>query len=62
MPTATTLQGLAEESYRLGRSSVLAALEAQRGLRDIKYDYLQALLALQAAVADLEDILGAPIQ
>jgi outer membrane protein, heavy metal efflux system len=62
VPTATALQGLAEESYRLGRSSVLAALEAQRSLRDIKYDYLQALLALQAAVADLEDILGASIQ
>lgn len=62
VPTATALQGLAEESYRLGRTSVLGALEAQRSLRDIKYDYLQALLALQAAVADLEDILGAPIQ
>jgi len=62
VPTATALQGLAEESYTLGRTSVLAALEAQRSLRDIKYDYLQALLALQAAVADLEDILGAPIQ
>ena len=62
VPTATALQSLAEESYRLGRTSVLAALEAQRSLRDIKYDYLQALLALQAAVADLEDILGAPIQ
>jgi outer membrane protein, heavy metal efflux system len=62
VPTATALQGLAEEGYRLGRSSVLAALEAQRSLRDIKYDYLQALLALQAAVADLEDILGSSIQ
>jgi outer membrane protein, heavy metal efflux system len=62
VPTATALQGLAEEGYRLGRTSVLAALEAQRGLRDIKYDYLQALLALQAAVADLEDILGTSIQ
>ena len=62
VPTATALQGLAEESYRLGRSSVLEALAAQRSLRDIKYDYLQALLALQAAVADLEDILGSSIQ
>ncbi|MCX6549612.1 MAG: TolC family protein, partial [Acidobacteria bacterium] len=62
LPTATTLQGLAEESYRLGRDSILAALVAQRALRDVKYEYLQALLTLQEAVADLEDILGAPIQ
>ncbi len=62
VPTATTLQGLAEESYRLGRDSVLAALEAQRSLRDVKVEYLQALLGLQAAIADLEDILGGPIQ
>jgi cobalt-zinc-cadmium efflux system outer membrane protein len=62
LPTATELQGLAEESYRLGRDSILAALDAQRSLRDVKFEYLQALLALQEAVADLEDILGAPIQ
>lgn len=61
VPTATELQSLAEESYRLGRSSILAALDAQRSLRDVKYDYVQALLNLQSAVADLEDILGGPI-
>jgi cobalt-zinc-cadmium efflux system outer membrane protein len=61
VPAATALQSLAEESYRLGRSSILAALDAQRSLRDVKYDYVQALVSLQAAVADLEDILGGPI-
>jgi len=61
VPTATSLQGLAEESYRLGRSSILAALDAQRSVRDVKYDYVQALLNLQSAVADLEEILGGPI-
>ncbi|MGE5198322.1 MAG: TolC family protein [Rhodospirillaceae bacterium] len=62
VPTATTIQGLVEESYRLGRDSILTTLIAQRALRDVKTEYLDALLALQAAVADLEDILGAPIQ
>lgn len=62
VPTATELQGLAEESYKLGRTSMLAALEAQRSLRDMKYDYLQALVALQEAIADLEDVLGSSIQ
>lgn len=61
VPTATAVQGLAEESYRLGRSSILAALDAQRSLRDVKFEYVQALLNLQSAVADLEDILGGPI-
>jgi cobalt-zinc-cadmium efflux system outer membrane protein len=62
VPTATTIQGLVEESYRLGRDSILTTLLAQRALSDVKSEYLDALLALQAAVADLEDILGAPIQ
>jgi cobalt-zinc-cadmium efflux system outer membrane protein len=62
VPTATTIQGLVEESYRLGRDSILTTLVAQRALRDVRTEYLEALLALQAAVADLEDILGAPIQ
>jgi len=62
VPTATAIQGLVEESYRLGRDSILTTLVAQRALRDVKTEYLEALVALQAAVADLEDILGAPIQ
>jgi cobalt-zinc-cadmium efflux system outer membrane protein len=62
VPTATSLQSLAEESYRIGRTSILAALDAQRSLRDVKFEFLQALLSLQSAVADLEDILGGPIQ
>jgi len=62
VPSAITIQGLVEESYRLGRDSILTTLVAQRALRDVRTEYLEALLALQAAVADLEDILGAPIQ
>ena len=62
VPTATAIQGLVEESYRLGRDSILTTLVAQRALRDVRSEYLEALLALQAAVADLEDILGTPIR
>jgi len=61
MPTATTIESLAEEAYRLGRSPVLAVLEAQRSLRDTKSDYLAALVSFQSALADLEDALGGPI-
>lgn len=62
VPTATAILGLAEESYRLGRSSVLAVLEAQRSYRDVSREYLQSLFDLQMAIADLEEIIGAPLQ
>jgi cobalt-zinc-cadmium efflux system outer membrane protein len=62
VPTATTIESLAEEGYRLGRSPVLAVLDAQRTLRDAKIEYLESLLSLQSALADLEDVLGGPIE
>jgi cobalt-zinc-cadmium efflux system outer membrane protein len=61
IPAATELAGLAEESYTLGRSSVLSLLDAQRSLRDVRREYLQALLDLQSARADLEEAIGGPI-
>ncbi|OLC42565.1 MAG: hypothetical protein AUH43_22340 [Acidobacteria bacterium 13_1_40CM_65_14] len=62
VPTATDLQTLAEESYRGGRTSVLGLLDAQRSLRDLRREALQAALDLQLALADLEEVLGTPIQ
>jgi len=62
LPTATTIESLAEEAYRLGRSPVLAVFEAQRTLRDTKVEYLSSLLSLQSALADVEDVLGGPIE
>ncbi len=62
VPTAVSLADLAEESYKLGRSSVLSLLDAQRSLRDVRREYLQAALDLQSAVADLEEVIGAPLQ
>ncbi len=62
VPTATTIESLAEEGYRLGRSPVLAVLDAQRTLRDSKSEYLAALLSFQSALADLEDVIGGPIE
>jgi outer membrane protein, heavy metal efflux system len=62
VPAAAELAELAEESYEAGRSSLLALLDAQRSLRDVRRDALQALLELQSALADLEEVIGAPIQ
>lgn len=61
VPAAVELTALAEESYKLGRNSVLALLDAQRSLRDVRREYLQALLDFQAALADLEEVIGGPI-
>ncbi len=61
IPAATELADLAEESYRAGRSPLLVLIEAQRALRDAKRDYLDALEEFQAALADLEEVIGGPI-
>jgi cobalt-zinc-cadmium efflux system outer membrane protein len=61
VPAAVELAGLAEESYKAGRDPVLALLDAERSLRDVRREYLQALVEYQAALADLEEVIGAPI-
>jgi len=61
VPTATNIESLAEEAYRLGRSPLLVVFEAQRTLRDTRAEYLSSVLSLQSALADLEDVLGGPI-
>ena len=58
VPTASDLEALAEESYRAGRTSVLSVFDAQRSLRDLRREALQAALELQFAIADLEELLG----
>jgi cobalt-zinc-cadmium efflux system outer membrane protein len=58
VPTATDLEMLAEEAYRAGRTSVLGVLDAQRNVRDLRREALQAALDLQMSLADLEELLG----
>jgi outer membrane protein, heavy metal efflux system len=62
LPNSTDIAALAEESYRAGRSPLLELLLAQRNLRDVRREYLQALVEYQTAIAELEEILGAGIQ
>lgn len=61
VPTATDLESLSEESYRAGRTSVLGVLDAQRSLRDLRSEALQAALEMQFSLAELEGLLGAPL-
>ena len=58
VPTATDLEGLSEESYRAGRTSVLGVIDAQRTLRDIREEAVQAGLDVQTSFAELEELLG----
>jgi len=61
VPTSVDLESLAEESYRAGRTSVLSVLEAQRTVRDVREEALQAALDLQTSIAELEELLGTPV-
>jgi outer membrane protein TolC len=61
IPVATDLETLSEESYSAGRTSVLGVLDAQRNLRDLSREALQASLDLQLALAELEELLGTPL-
>jgi cobalt-zinc-cadmium efflux system outer membrane protein len=61
VPTATDLESLAEESYRAGRTSLLGIIDAQRALRDLRREAVQAALDLQTSLADLEEALGTPL-
>jgi cobalt-zinc-cadmium efflux system outer membrane protein len=62
VPTAVDLESLAEESYRAGRTPVLSVLDAQRTVRDVREEALQAALDVQTSVAELEELLGMAVQ
>ncbi|MBI3670467.1 MAG: TolC family protein [Acidobacteria bacterium] len=61
LPAGRRLQSLAEESYRAGKANLLTVLDAQRNVQQVERDYLESLLALQAAFADLEETVGASL-
>lgn len=61
LPAVQRFEGLAEESYRAGRASLLTVLDAQRNVQQVEREYLDSLLALQTAFAALEEMVGAPL-
>jgi cobalt-zinc-cadmium efflux system outer membrane protein len=58
IPEGRKLESLAEDSYRTGKTSILAVLDAQRDVQQNEHDYLQSLFDLQQAFAELEQIVG----
>jgi cobalt-zinc-cadmium efflux system outer membrane protein len=61
IPAGRKLEALAEESYKSGRASILVVLDAQRIVQQNERGYLQSLLELQQAFAQLEEIVGVPL-
>ncbi|HEY2933778.1 MAG TPA: TolC family protein [Acidobacteriota bacterium] len=61
VPAALELERLAEESYREGKSSILTVLEAQKSLRDVRVESLQAEFDFQMSAAELEEVAGVPL-
>ncbi|MFB3921316.1 MAG: TolC family protein [Terriglobia bacterium] len=61
LPVARQVEGLAEESYRAGRTSILSVVQAQQSIQEVERSYLESLFALQSMIADLEEAIGGPI-
>lgn len=61
LPVARQLEGLAEESYRSGKTSILTVMQAQQKVQEVEQSYLESLFALQSMLAGLEETVGGPI-
>ena len=61
LPSSRRLEDMAEESYRAGKANLLFVLTAQRDVQQVERDYLDSLLALHSAFAQLEEAVGSPL-
>src|SRR5262249_30089331 len=61
VPSSRHLEELAEESYKSGKANILTVLGAQRDVTQVENEYLNSLLAMQTSLAELEEIVGAPL-
>jgi cobalt-zinc-cadmium efflux system outer membrane protein len=59
VPQTVKLEGMAEDSYRSGKSNMLTLIDAQRRLNETRKTYLDSLFALQSSFAVLEEVVGA---
>ncbi len=62
LPQLTTIEAMAEDSYRSGQTNLTAFLQAVLAARELRLRATEAGLAYQTALADLERALGGPIQ
>ena len=61
IPSSQRLEEMAEESYRVGKANILTVLGAQHDVQQVEGGYLDSLLAMQSAFAQLEEAVGAPL-
>jgi len=62
LPGAQSAFEAIEEGYRQGKFSYLEVLDSQRTLFEAKNNYIQALSAYHKYMADIERLIGAPIE
>jgi len=61
VPSTRQLESLAEESYKSGKANILTVLGVQRDVTLVESEYLNSLLAMQTSLAELEEIVGSPL-
>ncbi|HET6267792.1 MAG TPA: TolC family protein [Acidobacteriota bacterium] len=58
LTAADELEAMSEDSYHEGKTGILSVIDSQRNVRQVRLEYLDALLDYQAALADLEKASG----
>ena len=61
LPRAEEIERMAQDSYNSGQTGLVALLQALQFTRDVRRRHLDASLAFQNALADLERAIGAPL-
>ena len=61
LPQAQEVEQLAQDSYQLGQTGIAALLQALQASRDLRLRALDAGSQFEAALADLERAIGAPL-
>jgi cobalt-zinc-cadmium efflux system outer membrane protein len=61
LPQAQEVEQLAQDSYQLGQTGIAALLQALQASRDLRLRALDAGSQFQAALAELERAIGAPL-
>jgi cobalt-zinc-cadmium efflux system outer membrane protein len=61
LPQARQVEELAQDSYRLGQTGLVALLQALQQSRDVRLRSLDAVAQFQAGMAELERAIGAPL-
>jgi cobalt-zinc-cadmium efflux system outer membrane protein len=61
LPTAQEVEAMAEDSYRSGQTGLVELIQSISSVRDARARAIEAGLAYQDALADLEEAMGAPV-